>query len=78
LDAAEIKRNRKQHEDEKKSKLVGEFLIHLGRRSTDVVLSNIPTGTNVTLITEEKYFYDYYNRQLAYIILPDGICLNEI
>ncbi|MBA2327994.1 MAG: thermonuclease family protein [Flavisolibacter sp.] len=35
-------------------------------------------GTNITLITEEKYFFDFYKRQLAYIILPDGSCLNEI
>ena len=78
LDAPEIKRNRKHHEDEKKSRLAGEFLIQLGQLSTDFVMAIMPTGTNVTLITEDKYFYDYYRRQLAYIILPDGSCLNEI
>lgn len=78
LDAPENKRNRKLVEDEKRSRLAGEFLLQLGRKSTDYVLSVAPPGTNITLITEEKYFYDHYNRQLAYIILPDGTCLNEL
>lgn len=34
-------------------------------------------NTNVSLITEPKYFYDFYKRQLGYIILPNGECLNE-
>lgn len=77
LDAPENKRNRKLIEDEKKARVAGEFLIQLGRKSTDFVLTIAPPGTNITLITEEKYFYDFYKRQLAYIILPDGSCLNE-
>ena len=78
LDAPENKRNRKLIEDEKKARVAGEFLIQLGRKSTDFVLTIAPPGTNITLITEEKYFFDFYKRQLAYIILPDGVCLNEI
>ena len=78
LDAPENKRNRKLIEDEKKARVAGEFLIQLGRKSTDFVLTIAPPGTNITLITEEKYFFDFYKRQLAYIILPDGSCLNEI
>ena len=78
LDAPENKRNRKHYEDEKKSRLAGEFLIQLGKRSTDFVLSLIPPGINITTVTEEKYFYDFYNRQLAHLILPNGSCLNEI
>ena len=78
LDAPENKRNRKLIEDEKKARVAGEFLMQLGRKSTDFVLSVAPPGTNITLITEEKYFFDFYKRQLAYIILPDGSCLNEI
>ena len=77
LDAPENKRNRKLIEDEKKARVAGEFLMQLGRKSTDFVLSVAPPGTNITLITEEKYFFDFYKRQLAYIILPDGSCLNE-
>ena len=78
LDAPENKRNRKLIEDEKKTRVAGEFLIQLGRKSTDFVLTIAPPGTSITLITEEKYFFDFYKRQLAYIILPDGSCLNEI
>jgi len=41
-------------------------------------LSVAPPGTNITLTTEEKYFFDFYKRQLAYVVLPEGSCLNEI
>lgn len=78
IDAPESKRNRKLIEDEKKVNMAGEFLILLGKKSTDFILKIAPIETNVTLITEEKYFFDFYKRQLAYIILPDGNCLNEI
>ena len=64
--------------DEKKARVAGEFLMQLGRKSTDFVLSVAPPGTNITLITEEKYFFDFYKRQLAYIILRNGCCINEI
>ena len=60
LDAPENKRNRKLIEDEKKARVAGEFLIQLGRKSTDFVLTIAPPGTNITLITEEKYFFDFY------------------
>ena len=78
LDAPESKRNKKLIQDEKNTRLAGGFLIELGRKSTAFVLTIAPPGTTVTLITEQQYFYDFYNRQLAYIILPDGSCLNEI
>ena len=78
LDAPETKRNRKLMEDEKKTRLAGEFLIKLGLKATAFLLTVAPPGTNVTLITEEKYYYDFYKRQLAYLILPDGSCLNEL
>ena len=54
LDAPENKRNRKLIEDEKETRIAGEFLIRLGRKSTEFVLSITPPGTNVTIITEEK------------------------
>lgn len=78
IDAPENKKNRKLLEDEKKARVAGAFLMQLGRQATDFVLTLAPPGTNITLITEDKYFFDYYKRQLAYIILPDGSCLNEI
>ena len=78
LDAPESKRNRKLIEDEKKTHLAGEFLIQLGKKATEFVLTIAPPNTNISLITEPKYFYDFYKRQLGYIILPNGECLNEI
>ena len=65
LDAPETKRNRKLMEDEKKTRLAGVFLIKLGLKATAFLLTVAPPGTNVTLITEEKYYYDFYKRQLA-------------
>ena len=57
LDAPENKRNRKLREEEKKTQVAGEFLIHLGQLATKFVLSIAPPGTNVTIITEEANFY---------------------
>ncbi len=78
LDAPENKKNKKLRKDEKETHLAGEFLLNLGYLSTQFVLSIAPPGTNVTLITEKQNYYDFYKRQLAYLILPDGRCLNEI
>ena len=78
LDAPENKRNRKLIEDEKKARVAGDFLIQLGKKSTAFALTIAPPGTNITLITEEKYFFDFYKRQLTYIILSYCLLLNEI
>jgi micrococcal nuclease len=78
IDAPENRICRKLRDDEKKTQLAGNFIMYLGQLSTRFVLSIAPPGTNVTLLTEEGNFYDYYRRQLAYVILPDGRCLNEI
>ena len=42
------------------------------------VLSIAPPKTVVTIITEEKHFFDFWRRQLGYVILPDGACLNDM
>lgn len=78
VDAPEIKKNKKLREDEKKERLPAEFLILLGKKSTQFVLTIAPPGTSITLITEQRYYFDFYKRQLAYVILPNGDCLNEI
>ena len=78
LDAPENKYNRKLRIEEKKTRLAGELLIYLGNLSTQFILTLIQPGANITLITETENFYDYYKRQLAYVILSDGNCLNEI
>jgi micrococcal nuclease len=78
LDCPENKYNRKLREVEKKSHIAGELLLQMGRIATQFVLKYIPPGTPVTIITEEKNPKDFYGRQLAYVILPDGECLNDI
>lgn len=78
LDAPEIKINRKMKEDEEKSHLPAQLLMQLGLQSLHFVLSVAPPKTTVTIITEHDNFYDYWNRQLGYVILPDGSCLNEL
>jgi len=78
LDAPEVKINRKMIEDEEKSSLPAELLLQLGLQSLQFVLSVAPPKTAVTIITELENYYDYWNRQLGYVILPGGECLNDL
>lgn len=78
LDAPEVKINRKMKEDEEKSSLPAELLLQFGLQSLHFVLSVAPPKTIVTIITELENYYDYWNRQLGYVILPSGLCLNEL
>ena len=78
LDAPEVKIKRKMKEDEQKSSLPAELLLQFGLQSLHFVLSVAPPKTAVTIITEQDNFYDYWNRQLGYVILPNGECLNDL
>jgi micrococcal nuclease len=78
LDAPEVKINRKMKEDEEKSSLPAQLLLQFGLQSLHFVLSVAPPKTVVTIITEQENYYDYWNRQLGYVILPGGLCLNEL
>jgi micrococcal nuclease len=78
LDAPEVKLNRKMMEDEEKSSLPAELLLQFGLQSLQFVLSVAPPKTIVTIITEQENYYDYWNRQLGYVILPGGECLNDL
>ncbi|NEW80586.1 MAG: hypothetical protein GZ086_14450 [Gelidibacter sp.] len=78
LDAPEVKLNRKMKEDEEKSSLPAQLLLQFGLQSLHFVLSVAPPKTVVTIITEQENYYDYWNRQLGYVILPSGECLNEL
>ena len=78
LDAPEVKYNRKMKEDEQKTRLAAQFLIQLGLEALHYVLKVAPPKTVVTIITEQDNFYDYWNRQLGYVILPGGECLNDL
>ena len=78
LDAPEVKYNRKMKEDEQASHLPAELLLQFGLQSLQFVLSVAPPKTVVTIITEQENYYDYWNRQLGYVILPRGECLNDL
>ena len=78
LDAPEIKINRKMKEDEEKSHLPAQILLQFGLQSLHFVLSVAPPKTAVTIITEQENYFDYWNRQLGYVVLPGGVCLNEL
>ena len=78
LDAPEIKINRKMKEDEEKSHLPAQILLQFGLQSLHFVLSVAPPKTAVTIITEQENYFDYWNRQLGYVFIPGGECLNEL
>lgn len=77
LDAPEVSINRKMKEDEARTGIPSYLLQQYGLMSLDFVLQICPPNTRVSLITENKYKLDYWKRQLAYVILPNGDCLNE-
>ena len=78
LDAPEVHMSRKMREDEAKSHLPAALLLELGLKSLEYVLQVCPPGTRITLLTETKHQLDFWLRQLAYVILPSGECLNEL
>ncbi|OWR14548.1 hypothetical protein CDW55_09620 [Chryseobacterium sp. VAUSW3] len=70
--------SRKMREDEAKSHLPAALLLELGLQSLDYMLQVCPPRTRITLLTEIKLQLDFWLRQLAYVILPSGECLNEL
>ncbi len=78
IDAPEIKRSRKLKQDERATHLPGQLLLELGQVSKQYLSSIAPVGTSITLVMTKQHNYDFYGRTLAYVLLPDGSCLNEI
>ena len=78
LDAPEVSFSRKMREDEAKSRIPASLLLQYGLMSLDYVLQVCPPGTRITLLTELDNRTDFWLRDLAYIILPTGECLNEL
>jgi micrococcal nuclease len=78
IDAPEIKRSKKLMQDERETHLPGQLLLQLGQQSKQYLSSIAPINTSVTLLMEKQHSYDFYGRTLAYVLLPDGSCLNEI
>lgn len=78
LDAPEVHLSRKMREDEAKSHGPAGLLLQYGLMSLDYVLQVAPPGTRITILTEKENQLDFWLRQLAYVILPSGECLNEL
>ena len=78
LDAPEVHLSRKMWEDEAKSHVPASLLLQYGLMSLDYVLQVAPPGTRITILTEKENQLDFWLRQLAYVILPSGECLNEL
>ena len=78
LDAPEVSFSRKMREDEAKTGISASLLLQYGLMSLDFVLQVCPPGTRITLLTELHNRTDFWLRDLAYVILPNGECLNEL
>ncbi len=78
IDAPEVRRSRKLKQDERETHLPGQLLLELGQGSKQYLSSIAPVGTSVTLVTEMLHSFDFYGRTLAYVLLSDGRCLNEM
>lgn len=78
LDAPEVHFSRKMREDEAKSGIPASLLLQYGLMSLNYVLQVCPPGTRITLLTELDNRTDFWLRDLAYVILPNGECLNEL
>ena len=78
IDVPETRKGRKLRADEEKTRVAGQFLQQLGNQAREFVRALCPIGTSLTLYSEPGNELDYYGRHLAYVILPDGACLNDI
>ena len=78
LDAPEVSFSRKMREDEAKTGISASLLLQYGLMSLDYVLQVCPPGTRITLLTELDNRTDFWLRDLVYVILPNGECLNEL
>ncbi len=78
LDAPEVHFSRKMREDEAKTGIPASLLLQYGLMSLNYVLQVCPPGTRITLLTELDNRTDFWLRDLAYVIMPNGECLNEL
>jgi micrococcal nuclease len=78
IDAPEIKRSKKLKQDERETHLPGQLLLEMGFASKHFLSSIVSIGEWVTLVMEREHSFDIYGRTLAYVLLKDGTCLNEM
>ena len=76
--APELRMCEKLNQDERETHIAGQLLMKLGRMAHKFMIDVVPPETNITVIQEAENLTDTYGRTLAYVILPDGRCLNEI
>jgi micrococcal nuclease len=68
----------KLDQDERETHIAGQLLMKMGRMAQKFMIEVAPPETSVTIVQEIENLKDAYGRTLAYVILPDGRCLNEI
>ena len=78
IDAPEVRRSKKLKQDERETHLPGQLLLELGVHQNIYLSSIALPGEWVTLVMERQHSYDFYGRTLAYVLLQDGSCLNEM
>ena len=78
IDAPELRMCEKLNQDERETHIAGQLLMKLGRMAHKFMIDVVPPETNITVIQEAENLTDTYGRTLAYVILPNGRCLNEI
>lgn len=78
IDAPELRMCGKLDQDERETHIAGQLLMKMGRMAQKFMIGVAPPETSVTVVQEIDNLKDAYGRTLAYVILPDGRCLNEI
>ena len=78
IDAPEINYCNKIKNDEKELHIPAALLIKLGHLSFNFLKQQLNLGDLCTLVQEENNLFDKYGRHLGYLILKNGLVLNEI
>lgn len=78
IDAPELRMCGKLDQDERETHIAGQLLMKMGRMAQKFMIGVARPETSVTIVQEIDNLKDAYGRTLAYVILPDGRCLNEI
>ncbi len=78
IDAPEIKNCPKILKDERELQMPAALLMKLGYLSFDYFRSLLSIGDKIKLIQESNNLQDKYGRLLGYVVLENGLVLNEI
>jgi micrococcal nuclease len=78
IDAPEIKNCPKILKDERELQMPAALLMKLGYLSFDYFRSLLSIGDKIKLIQETNNLQDKYGRLLGYVVLENGLVLNEL